>query len=252
MSNRWLDLQGLANVRCLGGLPTVDGRTTRPNVLLRGDDPVAATAGDVDHLVRGRGIALVVDLRSDEEHAAIPACPVTGAGARRLRVPVVDQMLMAKTFTADASLQGDEAVRWMADAYLAMNDRAAHHLVRILGEVVATDDGPAYVHCAAGKDRTGVVVAHLLALAGVPREVIVADYALTDVRMPRVVEAMRRRKGNPLDEAPRPPILQQAPAAVMAAFLDGFAARHGDVGSWLAAAGAPADHVDAWRERFVG
>lgn len=252
MSDRWIDLEGLVNVRCLGGLPTVDGRTTRPGVLLRGDDPIAATAADVETLVQRRNVALVVDLRSDEEHEAIPHCPVTAAGARRVRVPVVDRTLMAKTFTADASLRGDAAVRWMGEAYLAMNEIAVDHLRTILAALATTGgDGAAYVHCAAGKDRTGVVVAHLLALAGVDRATIVADYAMTDARMARVVAAMRRRAGNPLDEAPRPPVLQQAPAGAMEVFLDGFTARHGDTASWLLAAGTPADHIDAWRERFV-
>lgn len=252
MTDRWIDLEGLVNVRCLGGLPTADGRVTRPGVLLRGDDPVAATAADVATLVEDRSVALVVDLRSDEEHEAIPHCPVTAAGARRVRVPVVDQTLMAKTFTADASLRGEAAVRWMGEAYLAMNEIAVAHLRAILAALATTTDGAAYVHCAAGKDRTGVVVAHLLALAGVERETIVADYALTDARMAGVIAAMRRRAGNPLDERPRPPVLQQAPAGAMEVFLDGFTARHGDTEAWLLAAGTPQEHIAAWRARFVG
>ena len=98
---RWLPLAGLANPRCLGDLPTVDGGRTRPGVLLRSDDPVGCTAADVRHLVDELALALVVDLRSPEEHADGGACPLETAGVRRLRVPLLDRETMATIFAGD-------------------------------------------------------------------------------------------------------------------------------------------------------
>jgi protein tyrosine/serine phosphatase len=249
---RWLPLSGLANPRCLGGLPTVDGGRTRPGVLLRSDDPVGCTAEDVRHLVDELALSLVVDLRSPEEHADGGACPLEAAGVRRLRVSLLDRDAMATVFGgAPVSDADEDGARWVAESYLQVTASAGRALAGIVSEVASLDAGPALVHCAAGKDRTGVTVALLLAAAGVRPEAIVADYALTDERMVAVVEAMRGRAGVPFDDSPRPAILLRAPARTMELFLDGFARDHGDVGGWLRDHGVTAAELDRWRGRFV-
>jgi len=249
---RWLPLAGLANPRCLGGLPTVDGGRTRPGVLLRSDDPVGCTDDDVRHLVDELALSLVVDLRSPEEHADGGPCPLEGAGVRRLRVPLLDRDTMAAVFGGAPDSDSDEdGARWVAEAYLQVVASAGAALAGVVAEVAALETGPALIHCAAGKDRTGITVALLLGAAGVRAEAVVADYAHTDGRMVAIVEAMRDRAGVPFDDSPRPSFLLRAPARTMELFLDGFARDHGDAGTWLRSHGVTAAELDRWRRRFV-
>ena len=112
---------------------------------------------------------------------------------------------------------------------------------------VATAPGPALVHCVGGKDRTGLVVALLLRLAGVSRADIDADYAVSESNLddqhwideaPDEVEAERRRK------------IVRSPAGVMAAVLEELERRHGGAWSYLEASGVHAEDLQRVRARL--
>lgn len=251
--NRWIDLEGPSNVRCLGGLPTVDGARTRARVVIRSDDPVACTAGDVHRLTTDLGVSLIIDLRSDEERVAGAPCPLGAAGVERLGVPLLDRTAMNIVFQSEEPhIADDEAARWMAGVYLGLAETSGPAFVRILTRLLDNRAAPTLVHCAAGKDRTGVVVALLLALAGVEREAIVADYALTASRMAAVATALEQRSGAPLDAAARPAVLLDAPPLTMRHFLEEFDRRQGDVASWSLRAGATSEQLRSWQDRLVG
>ena len=139
----------------------------------------------------------------------------------------------------------------MAEAYLQVVASAGAAIAGVVAEIAALGSGPALIHCAAGKDRTGITIALLLAAAGVRPEAVVADYAHTDGRMTAIVAAMRDRAGVPFDDSPRPSFLLRAPARTMELFLEGFARDHGDVGAWLSSHGVTGADLDRWRRRFV-
>jgi protein-tyrosine phosphatase len=129
-----------------------------------------------------------------------------------------------------------------------MLDAAGPAVVQIL-DVLAAGKTPALVHCAAGKDRTGVAVAMLLAVAGVEPAAIVADYALTGMRIEAVIAALAVRGA--VNTRGLPPVLQQAPAAVMEGFLDEVQTRDGGAEQWFLANGAEPGSIARWRRILV-
>src|SRR5207247_3011944 len=98
---------------------------------------------------------------------------------------------------------------------------------------IAHAGGAAVVHCAAGKDRTGVVVALALTVAGVPAEAVVTDYAATGERTEAIMARLRRSRLYSRDVNSKPADLQRPRAETMAAFLEQMDARYGGVASWL-------------------
>lgn len=201
-----LDWSGCRNTRDLGGLPTRYGVRTRAGALIRTDSLHALDATGRATFAEVRA-GLVLDLRSDSEigerypdagapggDAVPPVAGTPGEGAVR---PVA----AAHPVAGAHPLAGDPAYRrisWidpvrdaefvpspgLAEVYRGSLRRNAAHIVQILRAVAdAPADRPVVVHCHAGKDRTGLLIALLLELAGVPRDVIAADYAVSEVRL---------------------------------------------------------------------
>jgi protein-tyrosine phosphatase len=202
----WIELEGAANVRDVGGLPTVDGRTTRSGVLLRADNLQDLTPADVQRLVEELRVRTVLDLRSTGE------LHLTGPGPLRA-APYVDRVVhhhlslipeyKGESDEAEVDRAVDAAVPTRRDRsaragrtrtdmtgyYIGYLEDAGDKVGQALRVLADPASGPTLVHCAAGKDRTGVIVALALSLVGVPRDAVVADY----VRSAERVEAVLRR-----------------------------------------------------------
>ena len=180
---RWVELEGLDNVRDVGGLPLVDGGTTRSGVLLRSASLHYATAADVEHLVDRFGLRLVLDLRTQREIDRDGPTPIAAAG-----VETVALSFIPEDEPTAARRPATTPTRCCA-ATSATSSTAPRTSSRPCAGWPPPDTGPTLVHCAAGKDRTGVLVAIVLDVVGVRREAVVADYALSAER----VEALFRR-----------------------------------------------------------
>jgi len=150
------------------------------------------------------------------------------------------------------------------DSHLAsVNDVADHYAWSYVdfleryrerfGEVfaaIANAEGTVVVHCVAGKDRTGLVSALLLRLAGVDHATIGADYALTAENLrPRWQVWLREARDD--EERAKLEKLQQTPAGAMTRVVQEIERRYGDVASYLRAAGLTDEQVDRLRERLV-
>ncbi|HSG78392.1 MAG TPA: tyrosine-protein phosphatase [Acidimicrobiia bacterium] len=169
---RWIELDGPANVRDLGGLP-VDGGTITPRRAIRADNLAGLAADDIDALA---DVTDVIDLRTIGE-TETGITELAGHGAAYHHLPV------GLRLGAIAALGGS---RPMDEAYLRMFEASATTLVASL-EILAGADGAVAYHCAGGKDRTGILTATLLSVLGASDETIASDYALTQGRMPRVL-----------------------------------------------------------------
>ncbi|HEY3191034.1 MAG TPA: tyrosine-protein phosphatase, partial [Solirubrobacteraceae bacterium] len=187
------------------------------------------------------GVRTIVDLRNVEEHDVDP--PPYGTNTAPDAVP---RYLSVPLFDLD---DGETLARldWTrsryGDSYCALLDGFRRNVAAILRAVVGAPDGGVLIHCHAGKDRTGVVVAVLLALAGVPKDTIVADYALSQrVLWPRW-EVDR-------GEAPTLPP-PHAPPEAMAAVLDWLAREHGGAEGYARAIGLDDAEIERLRERLV-
>lgn len=165
---RRLDFPDLLNARDLGGYPTIDGSRTRWRSLIRSDDLTQLTREGLEALSR-YGIETVVDLRWPDEVAAMPS-PVSSGHIRyepfSLCTPTQDEW---------RARRGDSAAKehWNR----AMLEHLRAELRHVLQIIATASSGPLLFHCVAGKDRTGVLAALLLALADVVPDAIAYDYA---------------------------------------------------------------------------
>lgn len=164
-----LRFPGLLNVRELGGHPTRDGATTRLRSLLRSDDLVQLTDEGVGALA-DYGVRTIVDLRWPGEVAARPhPAALTAHAVRHHRIS-----LLADDEMQWASLSGECTKETWKCAVL---EHTRPRLKEVLEVIAAAATEPLLFHCVAGKDRTGLIAALLLALADVEPDAIAADYA---------------------------------------------------------------------------
>jgi protein tyrosine/serine phosphatase len=163
-----LDWPGCRNARDVGGLPTADGRTIRAGVLIRSESLQYLTPDGVE-AVRRSGVSRILDLRGDGEVANAPT-PFTGTPLA-VRQPLQDP--------ADP----DHGQPTIVAASTWMLDRRPELFAAAVKAIADEPDGAVVVHCHGGKDRTGMVVALALSIAGVPEDEIVADYFLTQERL---------------------------------------------------------------------
>jgi protein tyrosine/serine phosphatase len=252
----WIDLEGAVNVRDLGGLPADDGGETVAGRLLRADNLQALSPWDVRRLVRDIGLTTVIDLRSSAELASEGPAPLDAVpDVRHIHHPVVPELGSATDAVAEALLlkQDQDRARFPSDPacghYLGyLEDRPD----QVVGAVrsIARDQGTALVHCAAGKDRTGVVVALALTAVGVRPQAVVADYAATGERSEAILNRLRRSPTYARDLDSLPAEAHRARPETMAAFLEQVDARYGGVARWLTDHGLRAGELDLLRAKL--
>ena len=246
----WIDLEGAVNVRDLGGLPTDGGGETVAGRLLRADNLQELSPSDIRRLVQDLGLTLVVDLRSSAELESEGPAPLdTVASVRHTHHPVVPELGSATDAVAEALLlkQNQDRSRFPNDPtcghYLGyLEDRPD----QVVGAVrsIARDEGAALVHCAAGKDRTGVVVALALTAAGVRPQAVVADYAATGERTEAILSRLRRSPTYARDIDSLPAEAHRARPETMAAFLEQMDSRYGGVTYWLTEHGLTSEDLN--------
>ena len=260
-AGRWIEIEGVANMRDLGGLPTTDGARTAWRRLIRSDNLQDLSTEAVDHLVEEIGVRDIVDLRSETE------LHVFGDGPLRVLETLQHHhhsLLPDRAFAdrvpgaerADTGLgspwtkyDGRRDARFWADHYLGYLSQRPDSVSAAL-DVIARSGGATIVHCAAGKDRTGTVVAMALSVAGVPDEVIIEDYVLSDERITRILD---RLSDHPVygEALKSQPVEDQRPKAasmetILASLRDGFGGAQG----WLRAQGWSEEQVLSLRRRL--
>ncbi|GAB2485544.1 tyrosine-protein phosphatase [Jatrophihabitans fulvus] len=247
-----LPLASAVNLRDLGGLPTPGGRV-RHGMVLRGASPQFLSEADAGTL--GAAVRLVLDLRFDEEavreghgHLTGPRIvniPIVGAGGADVEMEVLAGDLNEPDAPDDAAREHLSA---HYISYVKLNPGA---FVRAFREM-ASDGLPVLVHCAAGKDRTGVLVGLLLSLLGVPDYEIVADYARTAENLPDIVAHLAAAESYAAMMASRDldDPFAQSPPATMRRLLAWLRAQ-GGTAHVLTGAGLEPDALDTLRARLV-
>jgi len=254
----WIDLDGAVNVRDLGALPAGNGQSTVAHRLLRGDNLQDLSPSDVKLLVEDVGVTTVVDLRTPAEVASEGPGPLTRVeSVRHAYLSVLPERGAATDVAAEAlAIRRDGArSRYPDDIragyYLGYLEDRPEHVVAALRSI-AEASGAALVHCAAGKDRTGVVVALALSAVGVRRDVVVADYTATAERMVAVLDRLRasRTYATDIDKAPADDHVPRA--ETMTAFLDEVDSRYSGVLTWLSEHGFDDGDVRSLRVKMLG
>lgn len=248
---RWIELDGVVNMRDMGGLPTHDGRVTRHRRLIRSDNLQDLTPADVRHLVEEVGVSDVVDLRTDHELEATGEGPLRLVGLAHHHHTFYDESgvtlkdLLAMRDRDDAYER--DAAYW-SEHYRGYLARRPDSVAAALGRV-ADASGAAVVHCAAGKDRTGTVVALALGVAGVPEEEILADYLLTAERIERIVARLAGTEF--YAHIGQRPITEQVPVAEAMTGLLATITEAGGAREWLRAQGWDEDRLDQLAARLL-
>jgi protein-tyrosine phosphatase len=243
---RQLHWPACPNVRDLGGLPVLDGQgiaaplTVRCGRIVRSDLPASLTAEGWDALVL-HGVRTIIDLRSPREIALEPyAIPAPAGAVQRHEIAMLplDEEMMA--LLRNCATRGDE--------YILFVENYQAPIAAILRAIAEAPAGGVLYHCQAGKDRTGIITALLLGLAGVPDEIIVADYAVSQSLLaPRWEQEVREA----LAAGTEPPFRPLTEPETMQALLDHLRARYRGPEGYLAAIGITAAERAALVERLL-
>lgn len=235
--DRLLRLEGAYNVRDIGGYQAMDGRSVQRGRFLRADGLHRLTAQDQDTII-GYGIDTIIDLRHDQELAA-----KRNVFAGSARVAYYNLSLINP---AHASLY---EIRTLGDMYVHMLDDCGTVLREVFVRLAEAREG-ALFHCAAGKDRTGVVAALLLALAGVEPAQIVDDYAETERNLAPIMAELRADRPSVIPEDAYEQYLGSAPVH-MEQMLVHLAQRYGDAQAYLYAIGLTMPQLERLQRKLL-
>jgi protein-tyrosine phosphatase len=229
------------NFRDLGGYHSRYGAAVTRGRLFRSDSLHRMTARDA-HVLAGLGIRTVLDLRADGERARDGGLRHGRVDLAVRAVPMADRAALAAPRAVTPSL----AER--AERYLRMARESATVIGAAMGVLADATAVPAVFHCAAGRDRTGVLAAVLLMILGVDDADIVTDYALTQRSKARTDEWVTRNEPATLEMWSRYPAdLRTTYPHTMELFLARFRDEFGTVENYLADAGARTVWLDDLR-----
>jgi protein-tyrosine phosphatase len=250
LHKRELAWDGCLNVRDLGGHRTADGRETRYGAVVRADSVRQLSEAGWRALV-DYGIRTLVDLRADGERAEDPPgdIPVDVLHVPFMEADEQEWKEIEHEIEAAVAAAPDPAAA-TRDVYLVFLEHFRERAANGVRAVARAPEGGVVIHCAGGKDRTGLLTAFVLHLAGVDKAEIAADYALSEARLrPRHEEWLAAAE----TDAERARILRisRTPAAAMAGVLDELERRYGSVQEYLRAGGVTDEELELASRRFV-
>ncbi|MBM7790797.1 tyrosine-protein phosphatase [Tenggerimyces flavus] len=232
---RQLQWPNCLNVRDLGGLPTSNGRQIAAGALIRSDNLSRLTEAGVE-AVRRASVSRIVDVRTPPECEGDPSPFANGPLYRNQPLYHVDDPY--------------DPTQTIDQQYMAMLDRNPAMIAAAVGAIADAPSGGVVVHCHAGKDRSGNVIALALSLAGVPADAVVADYAVLDDRMRDHFAAQLALVDDPTERDQLAESFTARPAT-MFALLEHLEDRYGGAEPYLRQGGLGDDQVDALRARLV-
>jgi protein-tyrosine phosphatase len=237
--DRRVGFEGAFNFRDLGGYRARAGQTVRWRTLYRADALHRLADEELDQLSL-LGVRSVLDLRTtaEIEHGRIRA---EHLGITHLHLPVLNDTWRQRDLDPEA-----DAGEVLGSLYVDMLDVGAVAIAGALRSMADPAQVPAVFHCAAGKDRTGVLAAVVLALLGVDEDTIVGDYALTAQAMDALVDRLRQDRPEALSAMnDQPPAYLATPPEAMRRFLDHVDREHGSMVGYVRDIGVELEVVEA-------
>jgi protein tyrosine/serine phosphatase len=230
---RRLEWEGCLNVRDVGGLVRAD------NIRRLSDEGWRA--------LREHGVRRIVDLRFPEELAEDEPfeAPVEVVHISLLGDSRTPEWETEFNAAMDSAESAEEYLVW---SYLEFLERYRDRFARVFEAIARAPDGPVLVHCLGGKDRTGIVVALALRVAGVPLEDVVADYAATEANLePRSTPWVASAPDDV--ERRRRELMVPTPPGAMRRVLEEIERRHGSASGYLRDAGVAEADIERLRGR---
>ena len=251
LRSRELVWDGCLNVRDLGGHRIVDGGETSFGAIVRADSVSQLSEAGWGALT-AYGVRTVLDLRGEHERDDDPPgdLPVEVLHVPFMEASEAEWEEIAEEIEAAAAAAPDVATS-TRDVYLIFLERFGANVAAALKAVANAHEGGVVVHCVGGKDRTGLLVAFLLHLAGVPDEEIAADYALSEERLRSRHEAWFEAADSE-EELERLRRIAQTPAESMLGVFRELERRHGSVEGYLRSTGLTEEELERLRHRLRG
>jgi protein-tyrosine phosphatase len=242
------ELDGPANFRDLGGYATASGGVTRRGRLFRSDSLSYLSERDVAALRDELGVRTVIDLRAGHEVEEYGHGPLA-EHVRQLHLPIVDQT--REPPTPRRLIRRAPKFQTLDEIYGFMLREYASRFGTVLRVIADGDNHPLVFHCAAGKDRTGLVAALVLSLCGVPDDAIVTDFAFTESRMPEIIARHTARAEEAAGDAEVAGQQYGAQAATMHAVLESVRDEFASVDDYVRSTGVTAGEIEALRAALV-
>ena len=244
-SERHYSFEGCFNFRDIGGYLNKDGRRVKKGLYFRAGRQDRMTDKDLSQL-SDLNISTQIDLRRPDEVLEQGKGPLEAMGAKYINIAVIpeggsDQL---------SRLVGDTGIS--GKRYLGYLEFGPTTWLRLFGILANEDNLPVVLHCTAGKDRTGVSTAFLLSILGVSRDVIEADYLLTNLDTERQADFIERNVGYP-EGYDREKMISIAgvPKDAMKVFLDGMESKWGSAVEYLQKIGVTQEQMEAIRTTFL-
>lgn len=239
---RRIEFESAFNFRDAGGYLGLDGRAVRRGRLYRSD--ALGRLGELDRpLFESLGIRTVIDLRRPTEVESQGRAPEWPGYTWHNIAPDHPEW-------HPHEYRADEGVaRFLARRYMEIATQGVAGIVKVIGLIAEPENSPVVVHCLAGKDRTGVVIALVLSLLGVGEAQIAADYALTADAALRVLVHLRNEEPEVIARAQ--PYSLHTPADAMRIFLRDLREQYGSVEAYLVDAGLTYDQIAALRDNLL-
>ena len=238
---RLIGLEAVHNFRDLGGYPTTGGRTTKWRTLFRSDGLYRLRGADDMSRVMQLGLKSVIDLLTEREQREQGIFPTDDIEVTFHHLSIVDV-----TWSDTETPEFDDEVEFLVWGYRDMLEIGSSRFADALHVLAQTESLPAVFHCAAGKDRTGVLAALLLSSLGVDDAHICADYGLTQDAMRRSIAWSKVHRPELAERyATIPKAYLAADPRAMQIILAELVQRHGSVRNYVREIGVADNTVDA-------
>ncbi len=244
-SERHYSFEGCFNFRDIGGYLNQDGKKVKKGLYFRAGRQDRMTEKDLAQL-SDLNISTQIDLRKQEEVLDQGRGPLEDMGANYINIAVIpeggsDQL---NKLVGDTGISGKR--------YLGYLEFGPTSWLKLFGILADEENLPVLLHCTAGKDRTGVSTAFLLSVLGVSREIIEADYLLTNLDTARQADFIESTVGYP-EGYNREKMISIAgvPKDAMKDFLDGIELKWGGVIEYLIEIGITKEQMDTVRNNFL-
>jgi protein-tyrosine phosphatase len=242
---RHFPFEGCFNFRDIGGYLNQDGRRVKKGLYFRAGRQDRMTDKDLAQLSE-LNISTQIDLRKQEEVLDQGRGPLEAMGANYINIAVIPEGGSDKL----NKLVGDTGIS--GKRYLGYLEFGPTSWLRLFGILAEQENLPVLLHCTAGKDRTGVSTAFLLSVLGVSREVIEADYLLTNLDTERQADFIESTVGYPEGyDREKMITIAGVPQDAMKDFLDGVESKWGSVVEYLQKIGITQDQMNKIRDNFL-
>jgi protein tyrosine/serine phosphatase len=241
---------GCLNVRDLGGLDTANGGRTRYGAVVRADD-VHQLSDEGWRALVAHGIRTVLDLRGDHEREDDPPAelPVEVVHVPFMEASEAEWEEIAEEIEA-AAVAAPDVASSTRDVYLIFLERFKANVAAAVRALAQAPEGGIVIHCVGGKDRTGLLVAFLLHLAGVDDREVAADYALSEERLRSRHEAWFEAAESEEELARLKRISQTPPGSMLGVFRE-LERLYGSVECYLRSAGVEEEDLERVRRRLA-